>query len=294
MTILTPLRPVTSEETAAFRSDGAVLLRAILPSYWVDLVRAGLEEIYADPGDMTTRATGTDGEGVTMIDQYASRRNSKLGRFVETSPAAAIASSLLGSTAIRYVIDQIFYKDAGRVLPTAWHQDTPYLRVAGNDLARLWTTCDPSPSRATVSVIKGSHLWNVVYRPVGETPGIKATAGAAFSYGSNSDYDDRLPAVPDIDAHRSSFDILSWDVEPGDVLAFNGNVLHGAGGNFVHPNKRRAFATLWAGDDVRYRRRPGLSLPDVAELSGATVADGELLSAHPSVFPAFRSPPMPA
>ena len=281
-----PVRAVSDEEITSYQRDGAVLLKSILPLNWVTLVRDGLEEIHCRPGDMTSRATGPDGRGEITIDQYASHRNEKLRQFVRESSAAAIAGELLRSSTIRFVIDQTFYKPAGRVLPTPWHQDTPYLRVSGNDLVRLWVTCDPSPSTTTVSVVRGSHLWNVVYRPVTSATEVRETQGGTrFAYGTGSDYDSRLPQIPDIEAHRDSFDILSWNVEPGDVLAFNGNIVHGAGGMHMHPHSRRAFATLWAGNGVRYCKRPGRTLPDQAELVGASIADGTLLSERPDVFP---------
>jgi ectoine hydroxylase-related dioxygenase (phytanoyl-CoA dioxygenase family) len=281
-----PLRPISDSERTCFKQEGAVLLRGILSADWVAVVRDGLEETRGAPGAMTSRATGSDGRGELTIDQYASLRNDKLRTFVRFSPAAAIAGRLLGSSASRFVLDQMFYKSAGRILPTPWHQDTPYLRISGNDVARLWVTCDPSPEQATVRVVKGSHLWNVVYRPVTATSEVRETeAGAGFSYGKSEDYDQRLAPLPDIDGNPGAFDVRTWDVEPGDILAFNGNIVHGAGGVEMHPLRRRAFATLWAGDDVRYAKRPGLTIPDLAEFAGVQIADGALLREYPDVYP---------
>jgi len=281
------LRAIAEAECARFRQEGAVLLRGILSLDWVGVVREGLEEIHEEPGAMTSRATGGDGLGELIIDQYSSLRNEKLSSFVKCSPAAAIAGRLLGGSSSRFVLDQMFYKEAGRILPTPWHQDTPYLRISGNDLARLWVTCDPSPKQTTVRVVKGSHLWNVVYRPVTATSEVRETqAGAGFSYGKSEDYDGRLMPIPDIDGNPGAFDVLTWDVEPGDILVFNGNIVHGAGGVEMHPRKRRAFATLWAGDDVRYLKRPGLTIPDLSEFAGVQIADGALLREHPEAYPA--------
>src|SRR5438876_212347 len=58
--------------------------------------------------------------------------------------------------------------------------------------------------------------------------------------------------VPDIAAHRDSFDIVGWAVEPGDVVAFNLATLHGARGGRDVSFRRRTLSTRWAGDDVRY------------------------------------------
>lgn len=276
---------ITDQQISDFRQKGAVLLKSMISPEWMDLVSEGLEASNANPGDMMTRAIGTGGEGKMLIDQFVSLRNDQLRKFRDESPVAAIAGTLLGSSAARFYIDQMFYKDAGRILPTNWHQDTPYLRMAGNDICRLWITCDPSPSTVTVRVVKGSHLWNVTYAPNPDTPEVgEVEVGAGFSYGTNEDYDQSLIPVPEIDSNRDGFDVMTWDVEPGDVLAFNGNILHGAGGVDRHPIKRRALATVWTGDDVRYRARVGLTLPDLAQFAGAEIADGDLLSDHEDVW----------
>jgi ectoine hydroxylase-related dioxygenase (phytanoyl-CoA dioxygenase family) len=68
----------------------------------------------------------------------------------------------------------------------------------------------------------------------------------------NPDLDD----VPDIDAHRDDYDLINWDMEPGDVLIFHPRVVHGSGGNASTTTRRRALATRWFGDDVVYRDLP--------------------------------------
>ncbi len=67
--------------------------------------------------------------------------------------------------------------------------------------------------------------------------------------------DSDLEDPPDVDSHRESYDLVCWDVEPGDVLIFNGLVLHGSTGNHTTDRPRRAFSTRWAGEDVRFSPR---------------------------------------
>jgi ectoine hydroxylase-related dioxygenase (phytanoyl-CoA dioxygenase family) len=270
---------------AAYRRDGAVLLKSIITREYLRLVERGLDEIYAAPGDMTSRITTAAGKGNTLTDQFASLRNDRLARFVAESPAAEIAGRLMGSSQAQFILDQVFYKQKGHVVSTPWHQDTPFLRVRGNDMARVWVCCDPSPRRLTVQIVRGSQRWNVLYRAVGspDEDAVAVDVGARFSY--SGEYDSALPEIPRIAAFRESFDIMSWDVEPGDALVFNGNVLHGAEGGFDHPTPRRAFASLWAGDDVRYHIPRGHTVPDLAVLKGASVPQAAPLSDYPEIFP---------
>ena len=49
-------------------------------------------------------------------------------------------------------------------------------------------------------------------------------------------------------------------MEPGDAVAFNYSILHGARGNETS-QRRRAFSLRLLGDDTRYVERPGPTSP---------------------------------
>ena len=55
--------------------------------------------------------------------------------------------------------------------------------------------------------------------------------------------------MPDISADRENYRILSWDVAPGDAIAFNFRTVHGAPANHT-AERRAAIAFRWLGDDV--------------------------------------------
>jgi ectoine hydroxylase-related dioxygenase (phytanoyl-CoA dioxygenase family) len=276
---------ISDAHVTAYHRDGAVLVKSAIAREYLELIERGLDEIYASPGDMTSRVTTAAGKGRTLTDQFASLHNENLARFIAKSPVAEIAGRLMAGKQAQFVLDQIFYKQKGHVVCTPWHQDTPFLRVRGNDLARVWVCCDPSPRRLTVQIVRGSQRWNVIYRATGsaDEDAVAVDVGARFSY--TGEYDSALPALPEIAAHRESFDIMSWDVEPGDALVFNGNIIHGAEGGFDHPTPRRAFASLWAGDDARYHLARGHTVPDLAVLKGIAVPHGAPLGEYPQVFP---------
>ena len=64
--------------------------------------------------------------------------------------------------------------------------------------------------------------------------------------------------VPDPDAE--GMDIREWTMEPGDAVAFNYGILHGARGN-QSTSRRRAFSLRLLGDDATYTQRPGPTSP---------------------------------
>jgi ectoine hydroxylase-related dioxygenase (phytanoyl-CoA dioxygenase family) len=55
-------------------------------------------------------------------------------------------------------------------------------------------------------------------------------------------------------------DVLEWPMAPGDAVAFDFRVLHGARGN-DSAIRRRAFSVRLVGDDARYVTRPGRTSP---------------------------------
>jgi ectoine hydroxylase-related dioxygenase (phytanoyl-CoA dioxygenase family) len=205
-------------------------------------------------------------------------------------------------------MDQLFYKPAGPITPTPWHQDTSYYNVDGSDLIRAWLSPDSVPRNASLEVVRGSHRWNVTYRPLaGRDPqtdpqgqvmlenaavgermiGVEAYDQWSYFTGLR---DPSLPLVPDIEAHRDSYDILGWDYEPGDVILFHGHILHSARGGVTAATPRRTHASLWAGQDVCYLHRVGQIIPDPVGLYAHEPKTGQPLSDFPDVFPLAWSP----
>ena len=66
-----------------------------------------------------------------------------------------------------------------------------------------------------------------------------------------------LDPVPDISSNIDNYNILSWNLEPGDVTIHHPLVLHGSSGNFSTNIRRRGLALRYIGDDVTWDDRPG-------------------------------------
>jgi ectoine hydroxylase-related dioxygenase (phytanoyl-CoA dioxygenase family) len=181
-------------------------------------------------------------------------------------------------------MQHLFYKARGPILPTPWHQDTPFLRVRGDELIRVWIPCDHSPRELTVQVLRGSHRWNVVYSAsaAGKTDTYNADPGKGANYQNVGD--PTLPPPPDVNRYRDSFDILTWTVEPGDALAFQGNMVHGADGHPGWDKPRRALAALMGGPDLRYHAPKGKAFPVPGDRD-ERIPDGAPIGGYPRAFP---------
>jgi ectoine hydroxylase-related dioxygenase (phytanoyl-CoA dioxygenase family) len=142
--------------------------------------------------------------------------------------------------------DHILIKEPGTSKPTPWHQDAPYYFVNGIQNVSFWSPLD-SVTTASLRCVAGSHKWP---KPVLPTRWL-----AEDSFYPNKD--DYMP-VPDPDAEAMK--ICEWEMEPGDAVAFNFGILHGARGN-ESASRRRAFSLRLVGDDARYVERPGRTSP---------------------------------
>jgi len=62
--------------------------------------------------------------------------------------------------------------------------------------------------------------------------------------------------LPDIESNLDDYDIVHFDVEPGDVIVHHYRTIHGTGGNQSRYQVRRAASIRYCGDDIRFKERP--------------------------------------
>ena len=175
---------ISSEDIEDFHRDGAVLLRGVLSQEWLDSLECGLEYIHNHPDGMSA------GVGMPLrIDQFPASHSSDLDWVMKSSPISEIVGLVLDDP-VRFYMDQMFYKPAGRMFPSAWHQDTSYYNIEGDQVVRAWVCVDPVPRSASIEVVRGSHRWNITYRPpVGMDPLTDPEGASCLLYTSPSPRD---------------------------------------------------------------------------------------------------------
>lgn len=252
--------PLTEDQITRFSEDGVICLREVVDSEWRDRVAAGIERALANPGPFEH---GYEGGGGRFFAE--SRRwviDPDLEAYVFTSPLPALAAQLLQADPVHLLYDQIFTKEPGTPTPTPWHNDITAWPLTGAAIVSFWLPLDPVDAESgRMEFVRGSHLARQVYQA-------QAFSGSKLLYES----DGTLPPMPDIDSERDRHEILSWDLAPGDLLAFTGHTLHGAGGNDTATIRRRAYTVRYTGADVRYAPRAGtmpvLDNPELAAGDG--------------------------
>ena len=156
-----------------------------------------------------------------------------------------IASSLFGCDDVWLMYEQIWLKDGADTRRTPWYQDLPYLPAAGEHLAVMWTNLDPVAKDDSLEFVRGSHR-GPLYNPSAFNPDdVSANL-----------FDPReWPQLPDIEAKREEFPIVSWAMRPGDVIVFHPAMLHG-GAPTRAGVRRRALSLRFFGDDAWCAARP--------------------------------------
>jgi len=206
---------------------------------WLERLREGVEQALSSPSD--NQEPYEDERFVGDLNLWD--RINGFGDFVLNSPAGEIAATIMASSTVTFLYDQMFVKELGAEARTPWHQDQPYWAVSGRQMCSIWTPLDPVPSAIALEFVRGSHLWRE-YNPQ--------------HFLDHSPYEGTgLPNLPNIEAAREEYDIVSYDVEPGDCLIFHAMITHGAPDNSSAATRRRAYAIRWLGDDARFCERAG-------------------------------------
>ncbi len=265
------MAPDTIEQYAA---QGVVCLRGAIEPRWLALLARGVEHNLAEPGPFAKHYTPAGAPGYFFGDYCNWRRIPEYREFLLHSPAAELAAQLMRSSRVNLFHEHVLVKEPGTLEPTPWHHDQPYWTVDGIQVCSMWIPLDPVPRETAPEFIRGSHRWGVWYTP--------------RRFVDNQDHpsdDPSFVAVPDVNAHRNAYDLISWDLAPGDCIVFHALTLHGAPGNPL-PQRRRAFAARWTGDDARFVLRPGFMSPPPPDDAPAS---GSLMDSE--VFPVvYRSP----
>lgn len=235
---------ISEAQVRSWREDGVLCLRKVFSPEWLDILRAGIAEAMARPGPLAKDYAA--GKGKFFTDHAMFRRFEPFRRFVFESPAGRIAAQLMGARKVNLLDDHLLVKEPGTENPTYWHQDFPYYEIEGGQFCSLWIPLDPvTAENGAMRFVKGSHRWGKLYHPV------RIGKGELVEQAEDLD-----GAVPDIDAEPDAYPVVSWDLQPGDCMAFDGRMLHSATPNSSATVRRRALSLRFTGDDIRWHPRP--------------------------------------
>ena len=243
-------RVISDDQRSEFFRDGVVCLRDVFDEQWIELLKTGLQKNLNAPGARSRIYDRTDDDHFFLYDSDNWQQIPEYEEFVYQSPCAQIAAELLEAESVHFFFEAVFFRSRGVTFPTPWHQDEPYWSVEGMDTVSIWKPLVPVEQQSALAFVPGSHRWSNRYRQVDlavlNPDGQEGVDTVSF------EGDDWKP-FPDIESNRDKYDVVSWEMAPGDCAAFNGRIIHGGSGALSSDRELRVFNTQWLGDDVRVR-----------------------------------------
>ncbi|WP_420640094.1 phytanoyl-CoA dioxygenase family protein [Candidatus Poriferisocius sp.] len=271
---------MSEQEVETFWRDGVVVIRGVLPEETLAAMAEPVRRVLGLEGTPNLTALGAEimpAVGGTLLnDPSAAQAGAPRGqfrggtdhwwddpdfeRFATQSPLPQMTAELLRSEELWFYEDSLLVKEPHTEEPTAIHQDMAYFQLEGDRVCTTWCPLDPiSEESGATYYVRGSHRWHQDFRP-----------NWFVSQQSMPDTDgEPAPALSQLDADE----MISFDMEPGDVAIHHAMTLHGA-----HANRsdqwRRAISVRYCGDGTVYRLKRGTPRkPHHAEITEGAPVD---------------------
>ena len=248
----TPNRMISDSEIKTYHRDGVVFLPNMFDGEWIELLKRGLDTNCKNPTHRS-RVWDRDEEGRTMFyDSQAWQGVSEYQQFIFDSPASQIAGELMGASQINFYFDAVFVRSPGSQFATPWHQDEPYWSVEGYDTCTVWMPLVAVKKENALAYVPGSHRLDSVFYQYnfGDLNPDKLVDVDQVDFSKIAEME-----FPDINSDPERFGVVSWDMQPGDCVAFNSRTMHGGSGRLDEDCELRVFTTKWLGDDVHIKFR---------------------------------------
>lgn len=238
----------------AFFEDGTVKIPKFLDADMLAQAQALFDWSLANPGP--SGAPFRDGENVYRGDLFNPEAMDVYRETVAALPLAKLLKEMWDSEHVWYGHEELFYKK-GHAPATHWHQDAPtYIPILGDHFAGCWICFDACPAGYAIDVVRGSHrgiVWD----------GNDLEDPTQPFWGEHAN----LPPLPDIEASTvlwevqradpNSWDVVSYAVEPGDVVLLHPGCLHRGGPVDETCRERRTLILRFFGDDAKWGELPG-------------------------------------
>tara|TARA_B100000427_G_scaffold300373_1_gene282714 strand:- start:2052 stop:2888 length:837 start_codon:yes stop_codon:yes gene_type:complete len=242
----------TLEQRSLYAQEGVFLARNFLSAELLKKARACFDFVRDNPSPrVATAYRGTDQEHIVDDSHPESWDAGGIGDFVRETGIADYLAELFESNHIWYFLDEYFTKEGGRTAYTPWHQDHSVIPIGGMQWVNLWISFESLPAHNCLDVVRGSHLGKLYngasYRNADDLTD-PLHKGSEF---------ERLPDIrADLARDPSSWDVATYDIEPGDVLFFHPYALHGGGPTDEQTPNRHTMVLRFFGDDAVYSPLP--------------------------------------
>lgn len=233
-----------------FQRDGATIIKSVLDQQQLACLADAVEHNMAHPGPWANDYTPASSQGRFFGDYVRWQDIDGYRESALRGPLPLLAAHMMGEPSPRFFHEHTLVKEPGTNEITPWHHDEPYYCVDSDHNVSLWVSLDPVPAAAGLTFVAGSHDWGRSFVP-----------RKFLDYSPYAAADNGYELVPDID-NEIGHSLISFDVEPGDVIAFRFRTLHSAPGTAgLTSNRRRAVSFRYLGSDAVFATRPWLHSP---------------------------------
>lgn len=245
--------PLSPDELWRFYESGYLKVGRVIDDDTLDRLRRSIDEARANRGlDVNLLDPSDWPEGEGGVPQEPGRNMSFLfnmwrhddafSELVRLPRLAAMATQLLGATAVRVLEDNALTKDPHSGSELKWHQDFAYWPLGQPNAVTVWVALDDvTPANGAMQMVKGSHL-------LGERlPAVFGTGAVYFR--------ERRPTVvqPISDPEEAGMVIESVELAPGEASIHHALTWHASGANKTDEPRRAAVVryvadgTTWFG-----------------------------------------------
>jgi hypothetical protein len=258
-----PHREVDEADIEAYRRDGFVDLRGVVPADILSSLERGVDFNMSSPSAWSNDYAGSppgggadDGRDGRFFDDYVNwDRIPEFRHAAMSGPLSRIAGDLMGTRRPRFYHEHVLVKEPGTVASTPWHQDDPYYGIDSANNVSLWVPLDLVPDVIALRCMAGSHADGRRYVPnrfVNAVPYVSVAP-------------DGFELLTDPERFWSDPRLRSCPANPGDVVAFHFRTLHAAPGLKDYRGRRRVVSFRYLGDDARWSLRPWKTSPPFSD-----------------------------
>ena len=282
------LEALTESIVTDWQKKGAVKIPQLLDSAELSACREFYDWILANPSPIATQFFEGEVDSFFNDVGQAAGYYPRAKSLFDTCPSIrATVQSLFGADNrnIWFLGYEVFHKRGGAGRHTPFHQDASFAPFHGKHLVRFWIPFEHTPKSHCLEVIGGSHL-GPLFNPNKILMTDPSTHRAEGVDDTTPCFDKEeelraMPRIPDILADPEAYEVLSWDLDPGDAVAFHLASLHGnAPVDALHP-ERNTLILGFFGDDCIYKPLPVEGMGDFldpAAFSGLKEGDHFSLS----------------
>jgi hypothetical protein len=240
----------------AYKRDGAVHIPGLLDAEQVASALEAWEWSLANPTPPNAPRLKRDGRPLFYADSFHRRVLDGYQGMLEASPIPQACARLWGTEPVWFIYEQVFLKEGGDTGRTPWHQDGSYIPMDGEDNATAWITFEPLAKQDSLEFVPGSHL-GPMYNTSKFDP-----RDPTIPHDESLPY----PHLPNIEAERERWPVISWPVEVGDVIFFHFRTLHGGAPTRVG-QRRRTLTLRFFGERTHYDPKTAKALPNFPDMA---------------------------